>query len=174
MMMSTMMLFAAETAANGAGTCGTGCPKHAIAAVAGALVVGYLIGFLMGRRGGGKCKCAKKPQQPQQQRKRERAEPRPAPEPRAPIPAGSVEIYVGNLSYDLTEDQLRKEFEAFGKVDTARVVTNKYNDKSKGFGFVVMPNRAEAEAAIAAMSEKEVMGRKMRVNEARNTVKDEA
>ena len=96
-------------------------------------------------------------------------------EKRHPAPAdGSIEIYVGNLSYDLTEDQLRKEFEAFGKVDAARVVTNKFNDKSKGFGFVVMPNRPEAEAAIAAMSEKEVLGRKMRVNEARNTLKDEA
>ena len=74
----------------------------------------------------------------------------------------------------LTEAQLRKEFEAFGKVDTARVVMNAFNGRSKGFGFVVMPNRPEAEAAIAAMSEKEVLGRKMRVNEARNTLKDEA
>lgn len=171
MMMSSMMLFA--QAAQSSGACGK-CPAHAIAAVVGALVVGYVVGFLMGRRAGSGCKCAKKAQQSQQPRKRERVESRPAPEPRAPIPAGSVEIYVGNLSYDLTEEQLRKEFEAFGKVDTARVVTNKYNDKSKGFGFVVMPNRAEAEAAIAAMSEKEVMGRKMRVNEARNTVKEEA
>ena len=87
-----------------------------------------------------------------------------------PIPAGSVEIYVGNLSYELTEAQLRETFEAFGKVDTARVVTNRFNDKSKGFGFVVMPNRAEAEAAIAALNDKEILGRKMRVNEAKNTV----
>ena len=167
------MLFAA--AAQGAETCSK-CPPHAIACLAGALVVGCVIGFFVGRRSGGghACKCGKKQQQAQQPRKRERAEPRQPAEPRAPIPAGSVEIYVGNLSYDMTEDQLRKEFEAFGKVDTARVVTNKYNDKSKGFGFVVMPNRPEAEAAIAAMSEKEVMGRKMRVNEARNTVKEEA
>ena len=167
------MLFAA--AAQGADACSK-CPPHAIAALAGALVVGCVIGFVVGRRSGGghACKCGKKPQQSQPPRKRERAEPRPPAEPRAPIPAGSVEIYVGNLSYDMTEDQLRKEFEAFGTVDTARVVTNKYNDKSKGFGFVVMPNRPEAEAAIAAMSEKEVMGRKMRVNEARNTVKEEA
>ena len=81
---------------------------------------------------------------------------------------------MGDLTYDLTEAQLRKEFEAFGKVDTARVVVNAFNGRSKGFGFVVMPNRPEAEAAIAAMSEKEVLGRKMRVNEARNTLKDEA
>ena len=77
---------------------------------------------------------------------------------------------MGNLSYDLTEAQLRAEFEAFGKVDTARVVTNRFNDRSKGFGFVVMPNRPEAEAAIAAMNDMDVLGRKMRVNEAKNTV----
>ena len=165
-MMSSMVLFAAGECA--AKSC---CPKHAIAALAGALVVGWLVGFVMGRRGRA-CACGKK-QQPQQQKRTERREARPA-EPRQPIPAGSVEIYVGNLSYDLTEEQLRKAFEEFGTVDTARVVTNKFNDKSKGFGFVVMPNRPEAEAAIAAMSEKEVMGRKMRVNEARNTIKEEA
>ena len=132
-----------------------------------------LLPKLLGRRGKA---CACSAQSKSQQKRREpapRREVRPT-ETRQPIPAGSVEIYVGNLSYDLTEEQLRKEFEAFGTVDTARVVTNKYNDKSKGFGFVVMPNRPEAEAAIAAMSEKEVMGRKMRVNEARNTVKEEA
>ena len=94
--------------------------------------------------------------------------------PRQPIPAGSVEIYVGNLSYELTEEQLRKEFEKFGTVGTARIVTDKNGQRSKGFGFVVMPNRPEAEAAIAAMSEKEFMGRKMRVNEARNTIKEDA
>ena len=173
MMTSTMMLFA--QAAQSAGSCGGKCPAHAIVALVAALAAGLLIGFLLGRRGGAKtCKCAKKAQPQQQPRKRERAEPRQPAEPRAPIPAGSVEIYVGNLSYDLTEEQLRKEFEAFGKVDTARVVMNAFNGRSKGFGFVVMPNRPEAEAAIAAMSEKEVLGRKMRVNEARNTLKDEA
>ena len=88
----------------------------------------------------------------------------------AGIPAGSVEIYVGNLSYDLTEEELKKLFTEFGAVSTARIVTNRFNGKSKGFGFVVMPNRAEAEKAIAAYSEKEYMGRKMRVNEAKNTI----
>ena len=168
MMMSTMTMLLADAGA----CCPMKCPKM-MAAFAGAVVVGFLIGFVVGRRGK-TCGCARKTQL-QQPKKREqpRRESRPA-EPRQPIPAGSVEIYVGNLSYDLTEEQLRKEFEAFGKVDTARVVTNKFNDKSKGFGFVVMPNRPEAEAAIAAMSEKEVLGRKMRVNEARNTIKEEA
>ena len=89
-----------------------------------------------------------------------------------PIPAGSVEISVGNLSYDMNDDQLRKTFEAFGKVDTARVVLNRFNGRSKGFGFVVMPNRPEAEAAIAALNNKDVLGREMRVNEAKNTIKE--
>ena len=88
--------------------------------------------------------------------------------------AGSVELYVGNLSYDMTEDQLRQTFEAFGKVDSVRVVTNHFNNKSKGFAFVVMPNRPEAEKAIAEMNDKEVMGRPMRVNEAQNSNKVEA
>ena len=171
MMMSTMTLFA--QAACEAGKVGAKCPVHAVGALVGALVVGILIGFFLGRRGKA---CACSAQSKSQQKRREpapRREVRPT-ETRQPIPAGSVEIYVGNLSYDLTEAQLRKEFEAFGKVDTARVVMNAFNGRSKGFGFVVMPNRPEAEAAIAAMSEKDVLGRKMRVNEARNTLKDEA
>ena len=94
-------------------------------------------------------------------------------EKRKPHPApadGSVEIYVGNLSYDMTEDQLRKEFEAYGKVGLARLITNRYNGKSKGFGFVQMPDRGEAEKAIAALNDKEIMGRKMKCNEAKNLI----
>ena len=149
--MSTTLLFVAGCAAK--------CPPHAIGALALALIVGFFLGRLSCRKG----KAA-------QPRKTPRPRREPRPETRIPIPAGSVEIYVGNLSYELTEAQLRETFEAFGKVDTARVVTNRFNDKSKGFGFVVMPNRAEAEAAIAALNDKEILGRKMRVNEAKNTV----
>ena len=79
-----------------------------------------------------------------------------------------VEIYVGNLSYETAEDQLRREFERFGKVKSARIISNRFNRKSKGFGFVEMPNRPEAEAAIKALHDKEIQGRKLRVNEARN------
>ena len=86
-----------------------------------------------------------------------------------PAPAdGSIEIYVGNLSYDLTEDQLRKEFEAFGTVNSARIITNRYTGKSKGFGFVHMPNRAEVDAALKVLSDKEILGRKLKCNEAKN------
>jgi len=83
-----------------------------------------------------------------------------------------VEIYVGNLSYDMTEAQLRREFEKYGAVKSARIIENHYNKKSKGFGFVEMPVRPEAEAAINALHDKDVMGRKMRVNEAKNKSRD--
>ncbi len=92
-------------------------------------------------------------------------------EKRHPAPAdGSIEIYVGNLSYVLTEDQLRKEFEAYGTVNSARIITNRYNNKSKGFGFVQMPNRPEAEKACEALNDKEIRGRKLKCNEAKNLI----
>ena len=172
--MSSLILFAADAAQNctsgGCPLSGCKCPPHAIVALAVALVVGYVIGFLVGRRKAAKGD-AKKPQQKKQQPVRR--DPRPVTS-RPPIPAGSVELYVGNLSYDMTEDQLRQTFEAFGKVDSVRVVTDHYRNKSKGFAFVVMPNRSEAEKAIAEMNDKDVMGRPMRVNEAQNTNKAEA
>ena len=83
-------------------------------------------------------------------------------------PRERVEIYVGNLSYDMTDEQLEKAFAKYGTVRHARVITNRFNNKSKGFGFVEMCYRAEAERAIKALHDKTVMGRKLRVNEARN------
>jgi hypothetical protein len=148
-----------------ADACTSKCPKHAIIAVIGALVVGFVVGRLSKRGKGADCKCGEP--------KRRSPERKPVvnPEPaRQPIPAGSVEIYVGNLSYDLTDEELKKLFAEYGEVSSARIVLNRFNGKSKGFGFVVMPNRPEAEKAIAAYSEKEYMGRKMRVNEAKNTI----
>lgn len=79
-----------------------------------------------------------------------------------------VEIYVGNLSYDMSEAQMRKEFEKYGAVKSARIITNRFNHKSKGFGFVEMPNRPEAEAAVRALHDRDILGRKLRVNEAKN------
>ena len=117
----------------------------------------------------GKKSCAKKDVKKPQPKK---GEEKPF-EKRKPHPApadGSVEIYVGNLSYDMTEDQLREAFAAYGTVNSARLITNKFNGKSKGFGFVQMPNRAEAEKAVAALNEKEIMGRKMKCNEAKNLI----
>ncbi len=86
-----------------------------------------------------------------------------------PAPAdGSVEIYVGNLSYEMNDEQLNKEFAAFGQVNSARIIVNRFNGRSKGFGFVHMPNRAEAEAAIKALNDKEILGRRLKCNEAKN------
>ena len=120
------------------------------------------------------CPCGKKSckKDGKKQQGQKKGEEKPF-EKRKPHPApadGSVEIYVGNLSYDMTEDQLRKEFEAFGTVGSARLITNRYNGKSKGFGFVQMPNRAEAEKAVAALNDKEIQGRKMKCNEAKNLI----
>ena len=124
----------------------------------GAFVVGLVVGMCI--RCCSRCNRGKKPQQ---QRK-----PLPPQQPMPPIAPGDVELYVGNLSYDTTEDGLRKEFERFGEVKSARIVMNRFNGKSKGFGFVIMPNRPEAEAAVKAMNDHELQGRKLRVNEARN------
>ncbi|MDD4059935.1 MAG: hypothetical protein PHW08_04430 [Kiritimatiellae bacterium] len=82
-----------------------------------------------------------------------------------------VEIYVGNLSYDMNDAQLRREFERFGVVKSARVITNRSNNKSKGYGFVEMPHRKEALIAIKALDNSEVMARRIRVNEARANTK---
>lgn len=90
-------------------------------------------------------------------------------EKRHPAPAdGSIEIYVGNLSYDLKEEALKAAFEKFGKVNDARIITNKYNGKSKGFGFVHMPVQSEAEAAVKALDGKELEGRPLKCNMAKN------
>ena len=164
-MMSSVLFAAGECAKSGC------CPLTLAGAAVGGLVVGFVLGRLTKK--GHACACKKSASPAPAKKQPVRREGRPQ-EPRQPIPAGSVEIYVGNLSYDMTEDELRKTFEAFGAVSSTRIVTNSFNGKSKGFGFVVMPNRPEAEKAIAAMSEKEVMGRKMRVNEAQNTLKADA
>jgi RNA recognition motif-containing protein len=83
-----------------------------------------------------------------------------------------VEIYVGNLSYDMTEAHMRKEFERYGIVKSARIISNRFNNKSKGYGFIEMQNRHEAEAAIKALHDKDIYGRKLRVNEAKNKSHD--
>jgi len=78
-----------------------------------------------------------------------------------------MNIYVGNLSYSVTSDDLRKAFEAFGEVSTANVVTDKFTGQSKGFGFVEMANKGHGEAAIKELDGKDLKGRSIRVNEAR-------
>jgi RNA recognition motif-containing protein len=78
-----------------------------------------------------------------------------------------MNIYVGNLSYDMTEEDLRKEFEAFGKVDSVSIIKDKFTDKSRGFAFVEMASSEEGKAAVAAINGKDVKGRALNVSEAR-------
>ena len=77
-----------------------------------------------------------------------------------------MNIYVGSLSYKATEEDLRKEFEGFGQVESVNIVTNKYSGESRGFGFVAMPNKDEAQSAIEGLNGRELKGRKISVNEA--------
>lgn len=77
-----------------------------------------------------------------------------------------MNIFVGNLPYTVTDADLRTAFEAHGQVSSASVILDKFTGKSRGFGFVEMPNREEALAAIAALNEKDLKGRALRVNEA--------
>jgi RNA recognition motif-containing protein len=78
-----------------------------------------------------------------------------------------VNIYVGNLSYNMNEDELRSMFETHGKVDRASVAMDRTTGRARGFGFVEMPNDTEARTAIGALNEMEMQGRKMMVNEAK-------
>jgi len=79
----------------------------------------------------------------------------------------TTNIYVGNLPYNLTEQDLRDAFERFGKVSSAKIVIDRETNRSKGFGFVEMPDRQEGEAAIKGMDGQPLNGRPLRVNEAR-------
>jgi RNA recognition motif-containing protein len=78
-----------------------------------------------------------------------------------------MNIYVGNLSFETTEDQLREMFGAFGEVTSAAVITDKFSGESRGFGFVEMPTKNEAIAAISGLNGQEFNGRALNVNEAR-------
>jgi RNA recognition motif-containing protein len=78
-----------------------------------------------------------------------------------------MNIYVGNLSYEVAEEDLREAFSRFGQVASANVIKDRDTGRSKGFGFVEMPTQAEAQAAIAGLNGQELKGRAMNVNEAR-------
>jgi RNA recognition motif-containing protein len=78
-----------------------------------------------------------------------------------------MNIYVGNLSHQVTEDDLRKAFEAFGQVESANIIKDKFSGESRGFGFVQMPSKQEAQKAIEQMNGTDLMGRTVNVNEAR-------
>ena len=83
-----------------------------------------------------------------------------------------MNIYVGNLSGDVTEDDLRQAFEAFGEVSTINIIKDRFTGESRGFGFVEMPTRTEAEAAITGMNGQDLKDRAVNVNEARPRAQD--
>jgi RNA recognition motif-containing protein len=111
----------------------------------------FLLGLLLGRRWG---------QTPK------RASP-PAAKPGRRT-AGLTEIYVGNIAYDVSDEDLEKAFRRFGQVQSARIITNKSSGESKGYGFVEMPDADEAQAAIKGLNGKGLKGRDIVVNEARS------
>lgn len=78
-----------------------------------------------------------------------------------------MNIYVGNLSYDATEQSLQEEFEQFGQVESVTIIKDRYSGRSKGFGFVEMLVEEEGKAAIAATNGKDFLGRTLKVDEAR-------
>ena len=78
-----------------------------------------------------------------------------------------MNIYVGNLSYKVTEEDLQQAFQGFGQVASAKIITDMATGRSKGFGFVEMPNSEEAEAAIQGLNGKEIKGRAITVSQAR-------
>ena len=78
-----------------------------------------------------------------------------------------MNIYVGNLSRDVSTEDLRQAFEAHGEVSSANIIKDKYSGEPRGFGFVEMPNKAEAQTAIENLNGKDLLGQQMNVNEAR-------
>jgi RNA recognition motif-containing protein len=78
-----------------------------------------------------------------------------------------MNIYIGNLPYSVTEEDLREAFGQFGQVHSANIISDKFSGRSKGFGFVDMPNDDEARKAIDAMNDQPFKGRTIKVNEAR-------
>ncbi len=78
-----------------------------------------------------------------------------------------MNLYVGNLAYNVTEEDLQTMFSEFGEVVSVNIIKDKYSGQSKGFGFVDMPNNSEADKAIKALNGTEFMGRRIKVNQAK-------
>lgn len=129
-------------------------------------LLGFLAGLLAGRHWGTR---RSDPLGNGNRRQRDRDQGRRRqPQPPSGGAEGMIEIYAGNLSYEMTEPELGKLFKEFGSVASARIITNRFNGKSKGYGFVEMANRGEAQAAMRALNGREIRGRRIVVNEAKN------
>jgi RNA recognition motif-containing protein len=83
-----------------------------------------------------------------------------------------MNIYVGNLSHEVTEEDLRQTFEGFGQVESVNIIKDRYSGESRGFGFVEMPAKAEAQSAINDLNGKDLKGRALNVSEARPRAQD--
>jgi RNA recognition motif-containing protein len=83
-----------------------------------------------------------------------------------------VNIYVGNLSYEITQEDLQQAFEGFGQVESVKVIKDNYSGRSKGFGFVEMRDSAEGQSAIDGLNGKELKGRMLKVDKARPRSED--
>lgn len=77
-----------------------------------------------------------------------------------------MNMYIGNLAYDVTENDLRNAFAEFGEVSSVKIITDKFSGRAKGFGFVEMPDNSEADQAIKALNGKAFKGRSIKVNQA--------
>lgn len=84
----------------------------------------------------------------------------------------NTKVYIGNLNYDTGEEKLREAFAEFGEVVSVNVITDRYTGQSRGFAFIEMSTEEEAKAAIEAMNGKELDGRQLKVNEARDRKPD--
>jgi RNA recognition motif-containing protein len=131
---------------------------EALYAVVG-VVVGFVVGIIVGKSGSAKPAAKAGPGKPSNRA------------PKKPSGDG-IELYVGNLSYDIDDAMLKAEFDSYGTVVSARVIKNKYNNRSRGYGFVEMSNEKEANKAVKATHGKEVLGRKLVVNIARSSSRD--
>ena len=78
-----------------------------------------------------------------------------------------MNIYVGNLNYDISEEELRTIFEEHGAVDSVKIIMDKYSGRSKGFGFIEMPNDNEGQNAVENLADTDIKGRTLKVNKAR-------
>jgi len=78
-----------------------------------------------------------------------------------------MNLYVGNLSYSVTEEDLKEAFSEFGELESVNIIKDKYSGQSKGFGFVEMPDNAEADKAIKALNGNDLKGRAIKVNQAK-------
>ena len=147
-------------------------PLYVVCLVVAALAGGFVVGWFsrpVSIKGKKRPSNAKRPnggKRPPAGRKR------PASRPASKGGSDAVELYVGNLPYETSEKELEKMFSKFGSVVSTRIISNRFNGRSKGYGFVEMDGDAAADKAASEMSGCELSGRKIVVNTAKSKAKD--